>query len=837
MANIPDAVVVELEALSGRFGLERECREAIRALLKQAASHNNQTLIPDLLDSSSNTFIFNDGDAPAPAIPAPPASRRYQDLGPLGRGGIGEVRRVYDPRLARTVALKRLRLDRVGDEGLREQFIEEARLTGQLSHPGIVAVHELGHTPDSRPYFTMKEIQGRTLESVIAEVHVASRGGAWGTGGSGWTFRRLIDALHRSCEAVSFAHSQGIIHRDLKPDNIMVGAFGEVYVVDWGLAMSLVAGPADRIIGTPAYMPPEQAAGDRTAQQPTADVYALGGILFAILSGHPPIQESDTRRLIERAVAGERDALPDTLPIPDVLRTLCEQALSPRLEDRPTDAGALVTALAAWLEGEQHRQRARALIEQADALAPEIHRMRTEAAALRAEAAALLHGVPGSANIHDKRPGWEREDAAAGLEEQASAWELVYTQSLHTALNHAPDFPAARTRLAQHYHRAHAAAEAAGDRTASSRMEAMLRVHDQGEFAGWLSGTGRLTLRTDHPGVVAHLYRYRVQDRQCIPVSLHSLGPTPIRELSLPIGSYLITLHSPGRPLVRYPVCITRQVHTDSGVIPIPEVLSEDEVYVPAGAFLCGGDPSARLSLPRQSVQLGAFVIERFPVTNLRYLAFLNHLWHHGAQDAAMRHVPRERAGISGEAGTPCYAIRDDGFSLTRDGEGDSWLPTYPVVNIDWHSATAFAVWRAEQTGQPWRLPDEREWEKAARGVDGRSWPWGDRFDATFCCVLESHAARPLPSVVTGFPIDESPYGVRGMAGNVADWCANAWSPDQVGPGLPSDAAGEMRSCRGGWWVGSPDNSRAAMRNRDASEFRDAILGFRLVRSVADRVS
>lgn len=833
MANIPDAVVVELEALSGRFNLERDCREAIRVLLKRALAHSGQTLIPDLHDAGSDTFIFDDGEASAAAPPATPASRRYQDLGSLGRGGIGEVRRVYDPRLQRTVALKRLRLDRVGDEALRERFLEEARLTGQLSHPGIVAVHELGHTPDGRPYFTMKEIQGRTLESVIAEVHVASRGGSWGVGSSGWTFRRLIDALRRSCEAVSFAHSQGIIHRDLKPDNIMVGAFGEVYVVDWGLAMSLVAGPTQRIIGTPAYMSPEQATGDRSACQPTADVYALGGILFAILTGAPPIQEPDSRRRIARAVAGERDPIPDTLPIPQALRDLCEQALSSRPQDRPVDAGAFATALAGWLEGEQHRQRARALIEQADALAPEIAHMRTEAAALRAEAAALLTGVPGSAAVHEKRPGWEREDAAATLEEQARAWELVYTQSLHTALNHAPDFPAARLRLARHYHAAHAAAEAAGDHITASRMEALLRVHDQGAFADWLSGTGRLTLRTDPPGAIAHLYRYQDQDRRRIPLSQRSLGPTPILELSLPIGSYLITLHSPGRPLVRCPVWITRQGHTDSGVLPIPAALSEDEIYVPAGAFLCGGDPDARLSLPRQAVDVGGFIIERFPVTNLRYLDFLNHLWRSGQREDAMRHVPRERAGISGEAGTPCYEVAAGGFSLTRDGEGDSWLPTYPVVNIDWHSAAAFAAWRAEQTGQPWRLPSELEWEKAARGVDGRAWPWGDRFDPTFCCVLESHTGRPLPSVVTGFPVDESPYGVRGMAGNVADWCANAWRAEQVGAVLPASATGEMRSCRGGWWVGSPDNSRAAMRNRDAPEFRDAILGFRLVRSIS----
>src|SRR5690606_17346235 len=113
------------------------------------------------------------------------------------------------------------------------RFVEEAQCSAQLQHPGIVPVHELGRLADGRLYFTMREIRGRTLTEVIAEVHEASGDGEWRPGPSGFTFRRLVDAFHRVCEAVAYAHHRGVIHRDLKPDNVMLGEHGEVLVVDW----------------------------------------------------------------------------------------------------------------------------------------------------------------------------------------------------------------------------------------------------------------------------------------------------------------------------------------------------------------------------------------------------------------------------------------------------------------------------------------------------------------------------------------------------------------------------------------------------------------------------
>ena len=167
------------------------------------------------------------GDAGAPPLPP-----RYRDLGRLAGGGSGEVRRVLDTALDRVVAMKILHPGVAADAPRAARFVAEVKLTAALAHPGFVPVHDWGQLADGRLWFTMREIRGRTLGEVIAEVHAAGAGET----GSGWTFRRLVDAFARVAQAVAFAHRRGIVHRDLKPDNVMVGELGDVLVMDWGLA-------------------------------------------------------------------------------------------------------------------------------------------------------------------------------------------------------------------------------------------------------------------------------------------------------------------------------------------------------------------------------------------------------------------------------------------------------------------------------------------------------------------------------------------------------------------------------------------------------------------------
>ena len=220
---------------------------------------------------------------------------RYEDLGMLAQGGMGLVRRVLDPELNRSLAMKILSAKRDAKEDERSRFVEEAQIGAQLQHPNIVPVHELGLLPDGRPYFTMREVRGRRFSDVIRAHHKGER--------DAWTLRRLIDAYLKVCEAIAFAHDKGVIHRDLKPSNVMTGRFGEVLVVDWGIAKILSGeGAPDpeesiytersqgggsstmwgQITGTPSYMSPELAKEEGYGKP--SDTWAVGVLLFELLA-------------------------------------------------------------------------------------------------------------------------------------------------------------------------------------------------------------------------------------------------------------------------------------------------------------------------------------------------------------------------------------------------------------------------------------------------------------------------------------------------------------------------------------------------------------------------
>ncbi len=239
-------------------------------------------------------------------MPAP-AERgdRYQLFGEIARGGMGAVLKGRDPDLGRDLAVKVLLESHEDKPELLRRFVEEAQIGGQLQHPGIVPVYELGTFADRRPYFTMKLVKGRTLSALLAERPSPAH-----------DLPRFLSIFEAICQTVAYAHARGVIHRDLKPSNVMVGSFGEVQVMDWGLAKVLKEGgvadespdqpapeeslvatvrsgsnvddsQAGSVLGTPAYMAPEQAAGEVERVDRRADVFGLGSILCEILTGQP----------------------------------------------------------------------------------------------------------------------------------------------------------------------------------------------------------------------------------------------------------------------------------------------------------------------------------------------------------------------------------------------------------------------------------------------------------------------------------------------------------------------------------------------------------------------
>lgn len=241
----------------------------------------------------------------------------------LAEGGLGKVFTAHDEELGRVVALKVIRDRRAHDPQSQARFRREAEITGRLEHPGIVAVYSLNHGEDGRPYYAMRLIRGETLKEAVAQYH-AQGASAGGAPERSLAFRGLLRRVIDVCNTVAYAHSQGVLHRDLKPENVMLGRYSETMVLDWGLAkpVNSLDDPAEpplaeasfsdsgetqpgSRIGTPAYMSPEQAAGDPGRIGPASDIYGLGATLYHVLTGRSPFaEERDLAAVLERVQAG-----------------------------------------------------------------------------------------------------------------------------------------------------------------------------------------------------------------------------------------------------------------------------------------------------------------------------------------------------------------------------------------------------------------------------------------------------------------------------------------------------------------------------------------------------
>ena len=305
--------------------------------------------------------------APEPGASAPElASYRVGEL--IGRGGMGEVLLAHDLRIGRDVAVKRLRTAEPSAHELA-RFLREATIQARLEHPSIVPVHELGTDASGRPYFTMKRLAGVTLQHKLRDPEAS--------------LQELLRAFIDVCFAIEFAHSRGVIHRDLKPANIMVGDFGEVYVLDWGVARVVAAAddtpslahsdtpPGETelgtLLGTPGYMAPEQAVGDPATS--AADVYALGSILFEILAREPlhPPGPPGLVSTLDRPTASPVARAPDRGIAPE-LDAACVAALARAPAARPS-ARQLARLVQRFLDGDRDLERRRTLAEHQLAIA------------------------------------------------------------------------------------------------------------------------------------------------------------------------------------------------------------------------------------------------------------------------------------------------------------------------------------------------------------------------------------------------------------------------------------------------------------------------------------
>jgi eukaryotic-like serine/threonine-protein kinase len=357
-------------------GVETSIRRSLAAV---ADPEINSTLVGLVFDPDGDADL--DRTASYAVGAATGSGQRFRVLRPHAQGGLGAVFVARDEELHREVALKQILNRHADDPESQARFLVEAEITGKLEHPGVIPVYGLGHDPSGRPFYAMRLVKGESLKEAVARFHRA-KGPGRDPRERALALRRLLGRFIAVCNTIAYAHSRGVIHRDLKPGNVLLGPFGETLVIDWGLAKvvgrpesardasnpayirfldwlaKVVGRPestrdvaeatlrpalADRAgetlpgatVGTPAYMSPEQAAGRPDEVGPASDVYSLGATLYCLLTGRPPVEESDVGRALLRVQRGE--ILPPRSLNPAIepaLEAICLKAMALKPKDR-----------------------------------------------------------------------------------------------------------------------------------------------------------------------------------------------------------------------------------------------------------------------------------------------------------------------------------------------------------------------------------------------------------------------------------------------------------------------------------------------------------------------
>ena len=770
---------------------------------------------------------------------------RFQLTGELGAGGMGRVLEARDPELRRSVAVKVVIDPKKVTEAQLARFVAEAQITSQLEHPNIVPVHEMGVSEEGQLYFVMKKVEGRSLGQVLAALRAGD-----GAAASEFPLTKLLHAFIQVCNAVAYAHDRGVLHRDIKPDNIMLGPFGEVLLMDWGVArlvgdvtevvasetiekLTMARTMDGAAIGTPGFMSPEQSRGELHLLDGRSDVWSLGAVLYELLTLQPAYEAPNLYALMFAVASGPPMDPRERAPgrnIPEELAEVCLRAMAAERADRFATAAELGSAVEAFLEGSKRREAAQRHVAEAEAAWARYGALAAEREELLAKEKALDEALDPWAPLPDKEELRAVRRRLASIEpDRVKRFSEVLT-ACDKAFSQDSDSAAARGLLARVHYGRFEESEAARDATGQLFNEARVReFDDEGRYTALLRGTGALTLRTDPPGAEVVCEQYDTTEDLVWPlVERRVLGRTPLEQVPLERGSYLLTIRSPGKRDTRYPVFIPRGRRWDSGLEPVPlysdAQIGAGMVYVPPGPFVAGGDAAAPDSLPRAEPWARGFFLSALQVTMQEYCEFINALAENDAEEAWSR-VPRQESGLKSSVGQYWErpAPGDRYVMPEEDRDGDRWDPLFAVLGISWDDAQAYVAWRSERDGVTWELPTEQQWEKAARGADGRLFPWGDSLDPTLCKMRDSRPGRPQPEPVGAFPADASPYGARDLAGGMRDWCGDEnYNGDT-----------KRRPVRGGSWDSYARLCRAAYRYGIEPWVIHTYRGFRLARVAA----